>query len=179
MLHHNGYNSKISIFTVRKIWKFKNIKVSVMRIKYNLKFGFFFRNLVSTIKRWKITKVGRSLQKRSFCCSRRRRLIFLHKRLFRKLERTNQTPHQRTSQQTMNNYCHWKGPRPVGRTQKTPFPLSSDSRSSVSSDFRTNPNSCASKSRWLSTASSFRKSSQLGTSRISRWNHNLTACIKI
>ena len=112
MLHHNGYNSKISIFTVRKIWKFKNIKVSVMRIKYNLKFGFFFRNLVSTIKRWKITRVGRSLQKRSFCCSRRRRLIFLHKsfccseqrfesvlRRFRKLERTNQTPHQRTSQQ--------------------------------------------------------------------------------
>ena len=66
--------------SVLKIWKFKNIKVSVMRITYNLKFGFFFRNLVSTIKRWKITKVGRSLQKRSFC-SRRRRLIFLHKRL--------------------------------------------------------------------------------------------------
>ena len=86
-------------------------------------------------------------------------------RCFRNLKRTNQTPNQRTSQRTMNNYCHWKGPRPVGRTQKTPFPLSSDSKASLSSDFRTN-NSCASKSRWLSTASSFRKSSQLGTSRI-------------
>ena len=58
MVHHNGYNSKISIFTVRKIWKFKNIKVSVMRIKYNLKFGFFFRNLVSTIKGGRLPKLA-------------------------------------------------------------------------------------------------------------------------
>ena len=73
----------------------------------------------------------------------------------------------------MNNYCHWKGPRPVGTTQKTPFPLSSDSKASLSSDFGTNSNSCASKSKRLSTASSIRKSSQLGTSRITYWNHQL------
>ena len=105
------------------------------------------------------------------CCSEQRFESVL--RCFRKLKRTNQTPSQRTSQQTMNNYCHWKGPRPVCRTQKTPFPLSSDSKASLSSDFGTNSNSCASKSRRLSTTSSFRKSSQLGTSRITYWNHQL------
>ena len=31
---------------------------------------------------------------------------------------------------------------PVGRTQKTSFPLSSNSKASLCSDFKTNPNSC-------------------------------------
>ena len=35
----------------------------------------------------------------------------------------------------------------VGRTQKTSFPLSSISKASLCSDFKTNPSSCASKSR--------------------------------
>ena len=115
-------------------------------------------------------EINLSPQAFAFCSEQRFESVL---RRFRKLKRTNQTPRQRTSQHNMNNYCHWKGPRPVGRTQKTPFPLSSDSKASLSSDFGTNSNSCASKSRRLSTASSFRKSSHLGTSRITYWNHQL------
>ena len=79
----------------------------------------------------------------------------------------------------MNNYCDWKEPKPVGRTQKHPSPLkkSSFSKASLWFDFRTNPNSNVSKSRWSSTTiygKSFRKSSQ-GTSRMAWCKHNLTA----
>ena len=105
-------------------------------------------------------------------------------RWFRKLERTNQPANQST-----DNYCDWKEPKLIGRTQKTSFLLSSNSKASLFSiiELGTNPNSCASKSRRLSTAicgASFRKSSRLGTSRMydlleTQLESLLTACIKI
>ena len=54
-------------------------------------------------------------------------------------------------------------PNPVGRTHKTSFPLSSNSKASLCSDFKTNPNSCGSKSRRSTSVSLQRKYSEFIT----------------
>ena len=92
---------------------------------------------------------------------------------------TNQGETEHINDQwTVKNYCNWKEPKHVGRTQKTSFPLSSDSKASLCSDFITNPNSCACKSRRSSTAiygESFRKPPWWGKSQMTCWKHNLIA----
>ena len=56
----------------------------------------------------------------------------------------------------------------VGRTQKTSFPLSSISKASLCSDFKTNPSSCASKSRQSTSFRAEKRSAQASTHPLSQ-----------
>ena len=56
----------------------------------------------------------------------------------------------------------------VGRTQKTSFPLSSISKASLCCDFKTNPSSCASKSRPIDICHFTAKALEIYSSRVVR-----------
>ena len=64
----------------------------------------------------------------------------------------------------------------VGRTQKTSFPLSSNSKTSFCSDFQTNPNSQAINIRHFTAKALGIYSSRYGISRMTCWRHYLRAC---